>query len=494
MSVLLDTSLGEIVIDLHCKECPSATKNFLKLCKIKYYNNCLFFNVQKDFTVQTGDPTGTGKGGDSIFGLLYGDQARYFADEIRPSLKHNKIGTVAMSNSDKDLNASQFYITTKEDLEYLDGKHTVFGQVAEGLDVLDQINKIYTDSNGRPLMNIRIKHTYILDDPYPDPPSLLIPPSSPILVKSEFDLLRPEQGEQIDEYEGMSKEEVDEILAKKDEKAHATILEMIGDISSADEKPPENVLFVCKLHPVTEDADLNLIFSRFGKIKSCEIIRDFKTGESLCYAFIEYSTPQECELAYLKMDNVLIDDRRIHVDFSQSVAKNRQYSQSFTNFSRGGKGNHHHQDGRIEPHTQLKSSSKNNNNGYDMVFATPQRTSLNHDTHNRDRDRSDHHHHPHHRSSSDRGGNRDREDDRRGDRHHHHQRSSDRDDDRRDNRSRDADKRDRDTRDNRDNRDNRDDRDDRDRRRREGEEGADHRDKRRRTEDHHSSSRDKDRR
>lgn len=86
-------------------------------------------------------------------------------------------------------------------------------------------------------------------------------------------------------------------------------------------KPPENVLFVCKLNQATQEDDLEIIFSRFGTILSCEIIRDKKTGDSLCYAFIEYSKQSECEAAYFKMDNVLIDDRRIHVDFSQSVSR-----------------------------------------------------------------------------------------------------------------------------------------------------------------------------
>jgi len=88
-------------------------------------------------------------------------------------------------------------------------------------------------------------------------------------------------------------------------------------------KPPENVLFVCKLNQVTTDLDLETIFSRFGEILSCEIVRDKKTGDSLCYAFIEYENEEDAEQAYFKMDNVLIDDRRIHVDFSQSVAKTK---------------------------------------------------------------------------------------------------------------------------------------------------------------------------
>ncbi|KOM25556.1 hypothetical protein LR48_Vigan118s000600 [Vigna angularis] len=125
MSVLIVTSLGDLVVDLHTNKCPLTCKNFLKLCKIKYYNGCLFHTVQKDFTAQTGDPTGTGTGGDSVYKFLYGDQARFFSDEIHIDLKHSKTGTVAMASAGENLNASQFYITLRDDLDYLDGKHTV---------------------------------------------------------------------------------------------------------------------------------------------------------------------------------------------------------------------------------------------------------------------------------------------------------------------------------------------------------------------------------
>eukprot|EP00947_MAST-08B_sp_MAST-8B-sp1_P006674 g6674.t1 len=74
MAVMLETSLGMLVIDLYVEETPNACKNFLKLCKTKYYNNHLVFNVQHDFLLQTGDPTATGKGGTSIYGKLYGEQ------------------------------------------------------------------------------------------------------------------------------------------------------------------------------------------------------------------------------------------------------------------------------------------------------------------------------------------------------------------------------------------------------------------------------------
>ena len=150
MAVLLETSKGDIVIDLLCEDAPVAAKNFLKLCKIKYYNDCLFHDVQKNFIVQTGDPTGTGRGGTSVFGRLYGDQARYFEDEIRETggPTHDKVGTVGMASAGPDLNASQFYITTAAHLDSLDGKRTVFGEVTEGLDVLARINDAFCDDKG----------------------------------------------------------------------------------------------------------------------------------------------------------------------------------------------------------------------------------------------------------------------------------------------------------------------------------------------------------
>lgn len=111
------------------------------------------------------------------------------------------------------------------------------------------------------------------------------------------------------------------ITREKKAKKQAVTLEILGDLPDADAKPAENILFVCKLNPITVEKDLELIFSRYGNIKSCEIVRDWKTGQSLQYAFIEYETPQSCEEAYLKMQRATIDNRRIEVDFSQSVRK-----------------------------------------------------------------------------------------------------------------------------------------------------------------------------
>ncbi|XP_067236823.1 peptidyl-prolyl cis-trans isomerase-like 4 isoform X3 [Chanodichthys erythropterus] len=320
MAVLLETTLGDIVIDLYTEERPKASLNFLKLCKIKYYNYCLIHNVQRDFIVQTGDPTGTGRGGESVFSKLYGDQARFFESEKMPRIKHRKKGTVSMVNNGSEQHGSQFLITTSENLDYLDGVHTVFGEVTEGMDVLSKINETFVDNNFIPFQDIRINHTVILDDPFDDPAGLPVPDRSPEPTKEQLDSGRIGADEAINDDEGDA-ELLDELIKEKEAKTKAILLEMVGDLPDAEVKPPENVLFVCKLNPVTTDEDLEIIFSRFGSIKCCEIIRDWKTGESLCYAFIEFEKEEDCEKAYFKMDNVLIDDRRIHVDFSQSVSK-----------------------------------------------------------------------------------------------------------------------------------------------------------------------------
>ncbi|WFD24566.1 hypothetical protein MEQU1_003269 [Malassezia equina] len=132
---------------------------------------------------------------------------------------------------------------------------------------------------------------------------------------------KPAPKQQKETEEGYETDEEERERRRKDASAAALTLEIVGDLPHAEIKPPENVLFVCKLNPVTRSEDLELIFSRFGTICSCEVIKDKKTGDSLQYAFIEFEDKASAEQAYVKMQNVLIDDRRIWVDFSQSVSK-----------------------------------------------------------------------------------------------------------------------------------------------------------------------------
>jgi len=327
MSVLFETSLGDLVIDLEVEACPKTCENFIKLCKVYYYNLNAFFNVSKDFLAQVGDPSATGTGGESIWSLLdpQSSEARYFSPEIRPKLKHTFKGTVSMAvapaleGHTKGGCGSQFFVTLADNIDYLDGKHAVFGHVVEGLDTLDKLNDVFTDKDGRPFKDIRIRHVVILDDPFPDPPELakIQPPSSPTRPPDNSTRIAEDE----DPLATLPEEEEERIRREKAAAASALTLEMVGDLPFANVRPPENVLFVCKLNPVTRDEDLELIFSRFGTIMSCQVIRDKRTGDSLQYAFIEFDRREDAEQAYFKMQNVLVDDRRIWVDFSQSVAR-----------------------------------------------------------------------------------------------------------------------------------------------------------------------------
>ncbi|EDV44010.1 uncharacterized protein Dana_GF18772 [Drosophila ananassae] len=321
MSVVIETTLGDLTVDLFTSERPVACMNFLKLCQLKYYNFNLFHTVQQGFIAQTGDPSGAGDGGSSIWGVVEGPHKRFFEAESLPRIYHSSPGMLSLVSAGKNLVGSQFFFTLGESLTSLDGAHCVIGEVVEGHEVLRKLNDAIVDDTFRPYQDIRITHTVVLEDPFPNPRGLQAPSRSPSPNPERLKNGRIAADEDIDDTGGKTLEEMQEMLAEREAKARATILEIVGDLPDADMAPPENVLFVCKLNPVTTDDDLEIIFSRFGVVKGCEVIRDRKTGDSLQYAFVEFEDQKSCEAAYFKMDNVLIDDRRIHVDFSQSVSK-----------------------------------------------------------------------------------------------------------------------------------------------------------------------------
>ncbi|OQR80942.1 peptidyl-prolyl cis-trans isomerase-like protein [Achlya hypogyna] len=322
MSVLLQTSLGEIVVDLRVAETPRTCLNFLKLCKLKYYNNVLFFNVQENLLVQTGDPTGTGSGGDSVFHVLDPNAPRAIPDELGVKKQTLSKGCMCMANTGPDSNTSQFFFTMRDDDLIQFAGNTHFGNVVEGIEILQKISELYADGDGRPYQDCRILHTFVLDDPFPDPAGLIEPPSSPVAERpsAESVEVRLSVLDKLDEYDGKTEEEVLALQRDREAKSRGVFLEIIGDIPDADVKPPEEVLFLCKLNPVTSAEDLELIFSRFGPC-TAHIILDYKTGDSLCFGFVEFTDKEHCIEAYFKMNNVLIDDRRVKVDFCQSVSR-----------------------------------------------------------------------------------------------------------------------------------------------------------------------------
>lgn len=238
-----------------------------------------------------------------------------------PKIRHSEPGLLSMVSGGDNMIGSQFFFTLGDDLTSLDGIHCVIGQVVEGLDALLELNEAICDEKYRPYRDVRITHTVILDDPFENPRGFREPSRSPSPSAERLRGGRIAADEEIDDSAGKSEQELAEMRQEREAQARATILEIIGDLPDAEVAPPENVLFVCKLNSITTDDDLEIIFSRFGKIKGCEVIRERKTGDSLQYAFIEFEEQKSCEQAYFKMDNVLIDDRRIHVDFSQSVSK-----------------------------------------------------------------------------------------------------------------------------------------------------------------------------
>ena len=153
-------------------------------------------------------------------------------------------------DADERIAASQFLITLGDNLDYLDGKASVFGKVVEGFDTLEKINEAFIDEKGRPLKDIRIRHTVILDDPFPDPPGLVEPPESPVPSNAQLATVRIADDEEIDD--NADEETVEKLRREREARAQALTLEMVGDLPFAEVKPPENVLFVCKLNPITQ--------------------------------------------------------------------------------------------------------------------------------------------------------------------------------------------------------------------------------------------------
>ncbi|WP_019206762.1 peptidylprolyl isomerase [Limosilactobacillus ingluviei] len=171
----IKTSLGDISLQLFPDQAPKTVKNFVELAKQGYYNDVTFHRVIPDFMIQTGDPTATGAGGESIYG-------HPFADEFSPELFNLK-GAVSMANAGPNTNGSQFFIVTNRNLStnligqmeaagypaevieayqnggtpWLDFHHTVFGQVVSGLDVAIKISQVKRNFEDRPEEAVLIK-------------------------------------------------------------------------------------------------------------------------------------------------------------------------------------------------------------------------------------------------------------------------------------------------------------------------------------------------
>jgi peptidylprolyl isomerase len=146
---LLETNMGNIVIELD-KNMPITAGNFEKLVKDKFYDGVIFHRVIDGFMIQGGDPTGTGMG----------NPGYAIKDEFTKNNKNNR-GTISMANAGPNTGGSQFFINLVNN-NFLDSKHPVFGKVVEGMDVVDKIGKVKTDSNDKPLQEVKIIKAKIL--------------------------------------------------------------------------------------------------------------------------------------------------------------------------------------------------------------------------------------------------------------------------------------------------------------------------------------------
>ncbi|KFU95501.1 Peptidyl-prolyl cis-trans isomerase CWC27, partial [Chaetura pelagica] len=159
--VLLRTTAGDIDIELWSKEAPKASRNFIQLCMEEYYNNTIFHRVVPGFIVQGGDPTGTGTGGESIYGAP-------FKDEFHSRLRFNRRGLVAMANAGPHDNGSQFFFTLGR-ADELNNKHTIFGKVTgDTIYNMLRLAEVEVDKEERPLSPHKIRSTEVLFNPFDD--------------------------------------------------------------------------------------------------------------------------------------------------------------------------------------------------------------------------------------------------------------------------------------------------------------------------------------
>ena len=151
--VVLETNQGKITVKLFPETAPKTVENFLGLVKKGYYNGIIFHRVIKDFMIQGGDPTGTGMGGESLWG-------KPFEDEVSASVKFDRKGILAMANAGPGTNGSQFFITTVP-TPWLNMKHTIFGEVVEGYDVVEKIENCQVGASDKPQAEQKIIKAYV---------------------------------------------------------------------------------------------------------------------------------------------------------------------------------------------------------------------------------------------------------------------------------------------------------------------------------------------
>lgn len=151
--IKIETTMGDIEAQLFPEEVPKTVDNFVTLAKKGFYNGIIFHRVIPEFMIQTGDPTGTGRGGPGYT----------FNDEFSSKLKHDKPGILSMANSGPNTNGSQFFIT-EVPTPWLDRRHSVFGQVTKGIEIISTIASVPKDGQDKPLKTVAMNKVSILEE------------------------------------------------------------------------------------------------------------------------------------------------------------------------------------------------------------------------------------------------------------------------------------------------------------------------------------------
>ncbi len=154
--VILKTTQGDIEFELLEDVAPKAVENFMTHIRDGYYDGIIFHRIIKRFMIQGGDPTGTGRGGSSIWG-------KPFDDEYAPNVVFDRAGILAMANSGPSTNGSQFFITTVP-TPHLNGRHTIFGYVVDGMDVVRKLERVKTALRDRPIEEQKIIKAIVVGD------------------------------------------------------------------------------------------------------------------------------------------------------------------------------------------------------------------------------------------------------------------------------------------------------------------------------------------
>lgn len=151
-TMVIETNQGNIEVTLMPSVAPKACENFQRHSKGNYYKGTIFHRIIKEFMIQTGDPTGTGSGGKSIWGEA-------FEDEVLEDVAFTRPGILAMANAGPKTNGSQFFITTVA-TPWLNMRHTIFGEVTAGMDIVTKIENVKTDAGDRPIEPVKILRIY----------------------------------------------------------------------------------------------------------------------------------------------------------------------------------------------------------------------------------------------------------------------------------------------------------------------------------------------